>query len=71
MEKTIDVCTQCPNCKKYQHTTVPIQEWTEYQNGELAQNALRSLNNDEREAIISGLCRECWNELFLDPKHYL
>ena len=47
-------------------TDVPVlnSEFEAWQNGELIQNAMPDLNNDDREMLISKICPKCWDEMF-------
>ena len=55
----------CPSCGKLHSVPVPVIELFEYEvRGELAQVAFKSLNADQREAIITGLCPECIKKIF-------
>ena len=55
----------CPSCGKLHSVPVLISELLAYEvYGELAQVAFKSLNANEREAIITGLCPECIKKIF-------
>jgi hypothetical protein len=41
---------------------VPQEGYVQWQAGELIQKALPSLNDDDRELLISGTCPGCWEE---------
>lgn len=60
----ITLCTHCPFCGKRQYVTVEQEDYDRYVNGELAQKAFPYLTPAEREIIISGICEECWDNMF-------
>jgi len=37
-----------------------------WKNGELIQNVMPYLNEDERELLISGTCGKCFDKIFSD-----
>lgn len=56
----------CPFCGE-NHVVEPLLEEVEaYENGELAQNAFKSLNATEREQIISKICPSCQVKIFTE-----
>jgi hypothetical protein len=56
----------CPFCRKIHSIKVPIDELYQYEVlGELAQESLVSLSENEREGIISGLCPDCIKKIFI------
>ena len=55
----------CPFCKKESTITVPYDSAIAYYcNHALAQDAFPTLNIDDRETLISGLCKECQTKAF-------
>lgn len=56
--------TTCPICATTTFIPVKSQDWLDYVNGKLAQDAFPYLSADDREMIISGICPDCWNSMF-------
>lgn len=61
------VQTRCPMCGMYNLVLVNEEDLQRWQCGELAQNAFPYLSVEEREMLISGLCPDCWENLYPDP----
>jgi hypothetical protein len=57
----------CVDCNQPSTFNIPEREWLSWQNGELIQRAIPSLNDAERELLISGVCGTCFAALFTDP----
>lgn len=57
----------CPFCGKQQTIKVHPVNLEAYKNGALLQDAFPSLTPAEREAIKTGICSDCWDEMFKDP----
>lgn len=58
----------CGECGKEFTVEAPdedVQRWVE---GELIQNALPQLSNEERELLISRTCNDCFTEMFDLPE---
>ena len=47
-----------------QHITVGNADLDSWQNGALIQDAMPYLSADEREILISGICGECFDNMF-------
>ena len=62
----ITIYTQCPYCGKETPITVDEKEYLKWQSGELIQNAMPLLTPAEREMLITGICQECWDEMYKD-----
>lgn len=60
----ISISGKCVKCKKEKTVVVLVSELAAYGRGELIQNAMPNLSDDEREFLISGFCPECWDSLF-------
>ena len=56
--------TVCPFCGKEGEVKVKMNDWLNYVNGALVQNAFPYLNASEREQITSGMCLDCQNKIF-------
>ena len=55
---------KCPFCGKVNEITVPTDDFMDWQCGELIQNAMPYLTPENREFLISGMCRECQDKIF-------
>lgn len=60
-----NVGIECPHCHKV--IKLPIKEeellaWNP--NEQFVQEAFPELTPGQREMLLSGLCEECWNEIF-------
>ena len=54
----------CCECDVVVDVPVLNSEFEAWQNGELIQNAMPDLNNDDREMLMSKICPKCWDEMF-------
>lgn len=68
-EKIKVPCT-CPMCKQTQDIEVDADAYDAWQGGELIQNAFPDLSPDEREALKTGICGKCWDEMFGGPEDF-
>ena len=64
MNNTIILEVACPVCGKVSEISVEVNDYIDWQNGKLTQNAFPYLSASEREMLISGVCEDCWNEMF-------
>lgn len=62
--KEICVVQYCPFCGKGQEVEVNEQDYWDWEDGTLAQEAFPYLSADEREVLISGICHTCWDSMF-------
>lgn len=62
--KEISVATRCPFCGHANFIEVNENDYLDWEDGELAQNAFPYLSADEREMLISGICPKCWDGMF-------
>lgn len=62
--KEVSIVTKCPFCGRANFVEVNENDYLDWQDGELAQNAFPYLSADEREMLISGICPTCWNGMF-------
>ena len=62
--KEVSIVTKCPFCGHANFVEVNKNDYLDWQDGELAQNAFPYLSADEREMLISGICNQCWDEMF-------
>lgn len=65
-ETTKTIWTKCPYCRKQQSTKVPVEGYEKWKGGELIQNAMPTLSADECEALMTGICNECWDKMLED-----
>jgi hypothetical protein len=61
---TATICVECPSCNKVSEVIAPVDGFRRWQAGEFIQDALPELSAEEREILISGICPECWDEMF-------
>lgn len=62
--KEVSVITVCPFCGKSNDVLVNENDYYDWKNGKLAQDAFPYLSADEREMLISGICPDCWNSMW-------
>lgn len=55
---TIDI--KCPFCGKEYQVEVPEKGYERWLDGALIQNAMPEVSPKVREALISGICENCW-----------
>lgn len=61
-------CT-CPRCYRTHEVKVDFEDYTNYMMGDAKiQDAFPYLSANEREYILSGLCEDCWDGLFIDEE---
>lgn len=60
------VKVNCKHCNK--EVLIPVTEHSieAYSEGVKVQNAFPYLNADDREAILTNTCKECWDNLMKD-----
>ena len=63
MPKTI-MEIDCVQCKETQHITVGTADLTNWESGELIQNAMPYLTAGQREILISGVCETCFGKMY-------
>ena len=56
----IKIETMCPFCGKKQIVIVKSEDYDKWENGELVQIAFPYLTPSEREALITGICDDCF-----------
>lgn len=60
-----DVDTVCPCCGKITTVQVPMVGFCNWKFGGMPiQKAMPELSADVREALISGICPSCWDNIF-------
>ena len=60
----IPILTTCPYCHKKYIVNVEEQDYSDWTYKRLAQECFPYLSSAERELLISGTCKECWNKMF-------
>lgn len=60
---TLDVEIECVCCKKNIIITVPTVGYRRWLSGWLIQEAMPDLTSDERELLISHVCKRCFAKL--------
>lgn len=58
------ITSSCCVCGKRSRVKVPEDGFTAWKSGELIQNALPHLTEDERELLITGTHPLCWDGIF-------
>ena len=62
--KEVTIVTVCPICNRINEITVREADVLLWNAGALVQDAFPYLSADEREMLISGICPDCWENLF-------
>ena len=60
----VTVIVGCLKCAEAQQITVGNADLDSWENGALIQDAMPYLSADEREILISGICGECFDNMF-------
>ena len=68
MTKKIGLTAVCPFCKAVSFVTVDYDQYRDWLDGELIQNAMPNLSAVDREILISGICVECQKSIFDDEE---
>ena len=66
-ERNLAIVVPCDICGKSHRVFVNNKDWEEYYNSEhrrYIQDIFPYLTPVERELLISGVCPECWEDLF-------
>lgn len=63
-ERNLELVFNCPFCGKTHSLYVNFEDFIDYQNGKLAQNAFPYCTATEREQIISHICPTCQDNIF-------
>lgn len=63
-EPTCLIVVRCLSCNEQHSLTVPTAGWVRWMQGYLIQDALPSLNPDQRELLISNTCPACFSAMF-------
>jgi len=62
-DKNFSVSKVCRLCHKEHKIKMNYNHFMDWKNGMFIQNALPYLNEDERKLLISGVCRECFDNI--------
>lgn len=65
-EDTMEVLATCRFCGTTHTLTVDINDYFNWQEGTLIQEAMPYLTPAERELLISHTCQDCWDKMFAD-----
>lgn len=62
---TVNVEVKCPFCNKLSTIfDVPKDAYDKFENGELVQRAFPNMSSTDREMLITGMCKECQENIF-------
>lgn len=65
---SIVITKKCFSCGKTIKVECDETEYRKWQEGTLLQRAMISLSRMEREALLSGMCFDCQEEFYNEPK---
>ena len=54
----------CHSCETIVDVPVKDEELQAWKGGQLIQDAMPNLTNDQREMLISHTCATCWDDMF-------
>ena len=54
----------CPFCGQEEEVPVYAEDYADWENGKLIQDAFPYLSANQRELLISGICPKCWDRMF-------
>ena len=57
-------CHPCPGCNIRHRVAVEEADFYDWQNGKLIEDAFPYLTPEQRELLITGYDKKCWDELF-------
>lgn len=66
---TMKVHTKCPRCKKQEDIEVPKLGYQQWVSGALIQRAMPGLSATQREQLMTGICGQCWDEMFKEEEN--
>lgn len=58
------ISSKCPMCSNIQKIEVKTRDVVEWNRGKHIQYAFPYLDASQREALISGYCEPCWDDLW-------
>ena len=59
-----NVGIKCPHCHNVIEFPISEERLLSWKQDTLIQNHFTELTPGQRELLISGICEECWNEMF-------
>ena len=63
MDDKVSVCTACPICHKKHFVEVDFEDYRRWKTENIyVQDAFPYLNDDDRELLVTGICKKCWEE---------
>ena len=66
---TITISKNCIQCNALVEFDVKAEDYDLLkEGGELIQDALWYIPADKREMLLSGVCGDCWNKLFMEDE---
>jgi hypothetical protein len=65
-EQKTDIRATCLRCGETTVIKAKVSDVVAWQNGELIQDVLSYLSEEERELLISKTCGKCFDEMFPD-----
>jgi hypothetical protein len=65
-ERSITVDCTCPICSQTSAVLVELEGYSAWFNGSLIQVAMPYLSPNEREGLMTGICSDCWDNMFSD-----
>lgn len=60
----MEVLVRCPLCGVKSVVTMPKDNYDKWQQGTLIQNAWPEGSVSDRELLVSGICKECQEDVF-------
>ena len=61
---TLEVVCVCPFCGRQKEVELTMDQFTRWRAGASRQLVAPELSANDREALISGICDTCWNNMF-------
>lgn len=68
LSDAVEFSTRCISCSKKETVKVTTEQFRKMQDGTYVQSVLPNLSPDTRELFISGLCGECFDNMFEGDK---
>lgn len=62
--KEVCIITTCPFCGCVNEVWVNENDWLDWDDGMLVKNAFPYLSANDREKLVSGTCKDCWNNMW-------
>ena len=63
MDNKVNICATCPICHKKHFVEVDFDDYRRWKTENIyVQDAFPYLNDDDRELLMSGICKKCWEE---------